>query len=347
MASNTALGGVIAKVIPSATAIQKTSPTSAAGGSSGMTRAEIGGIIGGAIALLVLLILATFFIIRRLNKVVKVTTASQSQMSNGDRSRHPRYPKPSLSDISIDPLIMTPSEASRSVRFPSHPSVAHSPAHEVDASTQPVFGIPFFPQSPIFTQISRGYNPVPTSDSNSSSGYGRNPSMESTPPLGQNPKVGYFDIPAEPDLRDQNLRFGHSPVLRIPNHHERNYSNSSNQSEVSAGWSSIAELDAGSDGDLRSNLQRALQGFGMGKPSMRRKGSHTNPSPRTLTGGPTSRYADCRPGPSAGAVGLGHIPEAGESRIHLQEAQETEMRDIPLVGHQEYQGIVNTCEPRV
>lgn len=171
--------------------------------------------------------------------------------------------------------------------------------------------------------------------------------MESTPPLGQNPKVGYFDIPAEPDLRDQNLRFGHSPVLRIPNHHERNYSNSSNQSEVSAGWSSIAELDAGSDGDLRSNLQRALQGFGMGKPSMRRKGSHTNPSPRTLTGGPTSRYADCRPGPSAGAVGLGHIPEAGESRIHLQEAQETEMRDIPLVGHQEYQGIVNTCEPRV
>lgn len=280
--------------------------------------------------------------------MVKATTASQSRTrtsSSGPRSRPPRHSRPS-DTMSVDPLMMTPSEASRSVRYPSHPSATHSPAHEVDASSAspPVFGSPFSPQSPPFSHYPRGYNPVPTSESNSSSGYGRNPSLESTPPLGHNPNAGYFDIPPKQDLRDQNLRFGHSPTSpppRRPSHHERNWSNASNQSEVSQGSSSVAELDAGTDGGRRSSLQRALQGFGMGRLSVRRKSSQTNPSPITLTGGPTSRHPEWGPGPNPGAVGLGHIPEAGESLVRVHEAGDTEMREIPLMEQQRYQSMAD------
>lgn len=347
VASNTAPNGVIAKVTPTATAIPKTSPTSTSS-SSGLTKGQLGGIIGGAIALLAILIIATFFIIRRLNKVVKATTASQSRTrtsSSGQRSRPSRQPRPSASDLdamSVDPLIMSPSEASQSGRYPSHPSPAHSSAYEVDGSSSspPAFGSPFHPNSPPFNHYPRGYNPVPTADSNSSSGYGRNPSMESTPPLGQN-NAGYFDIPPEPDLRDQNLRFGHSPPPRRPSH-QRNMSDVSNQSEVSAGSSSLAELDA--EPDRRSSLQRTLQGFGMGRMSIRRKSSQTNPSPTTLPGGPTSRHPEWGPGPNPGAVGLGHIPEAGESRLAVGD---TEMREISLTEPLQSRGMVDKREQKV
>ena len=71
----------------------------------------------------------------------------------------------------------------------------------------------------------------------------------------------------------------------------------------------------------------------MGRLSMRRKSSGTNPSPVTLTGGPTSRYPE-----NPGAVGLGHIPEAGESRVRVGD---TEMVQIPLVEQHDYQGMMD------
>lgn len=116
---------------------------------------------------------------------------------------------------------------------------------------------------------------------------------------------------------------------------------------MSAGSSSVAELDAGKDGDRLSSLQRALQGFGMGKLSTRRRSSQTNPSPTTLSGGPTSRHPEWGPGPNPGAVALGHIPEAGESKLRVHEGGDTEMREISLMEQQEYQGAVDKRDQKI
>ncbi|KAG0648882.1 hypothetical protein D0Z07_4632 [Hyphodiscus hymeniophilus] len=342
VASNTAPIGVIAKVTPTQTAIPKTNPTSSSS-SIGLTKGQLGGIIGGAVALLAVLILATFFMFRRLNKVVAALTASQSRTrtSSNKPSRKARPSDSDMDTLSIDPLMMNPSEASRSVRFPSHPSLVYGPAHEVDGSSSspPVSDSPFSPQSLRFNHYSRGYNPVPTSESNSSPGYGRNPSVESTPPLGHPPNAGYFDISPNLDLRDQNLRFGHSsPPLRRPSQHHRNRSETSNQSGVSTGSSSVAELGVGDDSDRRSSFQRVLRGFGMGRMSPRKKSSGTDSSPVTLTGRPASRRPQWAPGPDTGPGSLGHISEAGESRITVHDTGQ-EMREISLVDPMHARGV--------
>jgi len=339
LATNAAPSGVLPKITPTAAEVSKTSPTSPANtsSSSGLSKAQLGGVIGGAVLLLAVLIIATVLIIRRLNKVVKASTATQSRtrtLSNGYHSRPNLRSIPS-DLISVDPLIVTPSEASRSVR---HSHQSRSCAHEVEGSSRspPISGSPFPPRSPASTHYPRGYNAVPSSDSPSCSGHGRNVSLESTPPMAYHPNASYFDIPPKPDLRDQNLRFGHSPVSppQRPSH-GRNWSDASDQSEVSQGSSSLAELDAGPDGDRRSSLQRALQGFGMGRLSIRRKSS-TTPSPTTLPGRPASRTPDWGPKASPGASGLGHIPEAGESRVTVDD---TEMREISLGQQQAFYGM--------
>lgn len=101
----------------------------------------------------------------------------------------------------------------------------------------------------------------------------------------------------------------------------------SNQSEVSPGSSGLAELDAGTErAETLTNLQRTLQGFGMGPISIKRKSPGPSPSPTTVAGGPTSRRPDWERSSTPGAIGLGHIPEAEESRV----AVDTEMREISL-----------------
>jgi len=75
------------------------------------------------------------------------------------------------------------------------------------------------------------------------------------------------------------------------------------------------ELDA-----APSKFERALQGFGMGRLLSRRKSStptvtssRKTSDPVILTGGPTGRPD----------WALGHIPEAGESRLEIQEIPNT------------------------
>ena len=111
-----------------------------------------------------------------------------------------------------------------------------------------------------------------------------------------------------------------------PSQHGRNWSNASDQSAVSQNSQNstqtpIAELDAGRDGDRRSSLQRALEGFGMGRIISRRRSD-----PVVLTGGPTRQQE--RPVNQ----GLGHIPEAGESRLHLDAGVgRPQMTEISLI----------------
>ncbi len=212
--------------------------------------------------------------------------------------------------MSVDPLMMTGSEASRSLRRPSDNS--HQQTFEVEANSPrspPNFVSPFSPRSPPHTHYQRGYNPVSSSESqysNSSGGY-RNPSQESTPPMQHNPNAGYFDLPLHSDRRISQASSQVSPQARRPSHHGRNWSDASDQSQVSQISSNPVELDAGKDGDRRSSLQRALQGLGMGRMLSRRRSE-----PVPLAGGPKPEWT---PSPREA---LGHIPEAGESHIQLE-----------------------------
>lgn len=333
--ATTGVSGVVPKITsPPEAAIAKTKASKTSSG-GGLTTPQLGGIIGGAVLILIVLLVATFFIIRRLNNVKVIVEASRSS-SSGPYSRHSR-PKPAaatpdIDAMSIDPLMMAPSShTSRSMRQitrgPAQPPSIHSSHHEVEASSPPFFRSPWSPRSPPYNNYNynypSGYAPVATSDSTPSSAGYRNPSLESTLGLHQSP-ASYFDIPPRPDLRDQNLRFGHTG--RRPSKHERQWSESSDQSQfsqVSQTSSALAELDAYPDGDRRTSFQKALQGMGMGRLLSRRKSStptiesRRKSSDPILTGGPMGRpeYAMS----PVGMMGLGHIPEAGESVLEISE----------------------------
>ncbi|KAM0154310.1 hypothetical protein ACHAQE_000814 [Botrytis cinerea] len=337
VAANTSKASAVPKLTPTATAIAKveaTSGSATSGGattSSGLTKPEIGGIIGGAAFILLVILIAAFCILRRLKKATKAFKEAKTRSgSNAPRSHRyrPSYPSPSdMSSISTDPLQMTSSEASRSVRNYSHPATERFSSDRHDGPevvTPPSFN-PYSPFSPhaypsnrAQTQ-GRGYYPVATSDSaysQTSSGR-RNPSVESTPPL-QQPQ-SYFDIPPHqqselPDFRNQNLRHGHdvSPIRR-PSQHGRNWSNAS---DVSASSSSpLVELDAGDDGELKFSLGKAWKVLGLGswkgKVSTKRK-----PENLSLGGSPTTTLdRDLK-------TVLSNVPEEAGSFMNATEAEQ-------------------------
>lgn len=326
-------------VLPKETApvdaeIPKTKATGSSGG-GGLTKSQLGGIIGGAVILLVMVLVIAFIVLKRLDSVKRFVEESSLKSSTASRSRQSHsLQKPSLTPedidaMSIDPLIMNASDVSRdSIRHPSHPSAVHSDGihsshHEVEASSPPIFTSPFSPRSPPYYNSGSGYAPVALSDT--SSGY-RDQSVYSAP--NQLSHQGYFDITPNRDLRDQNMRFGRG-VDRRPSIHQRQWSESSDQSGVSLISSTgIQELESGED-DRRSNFAR---GIGMvGRLLSRRQSSnpvkrtHTrNTSEPILTGGPVRGDFSMSPvglgvsGTGAGVHGgLGHIDEAGESKADL------------------------------
>ncbi|KAF7864230.1 uncharacterized protein EAF02_010198 [Botrytis sinoallii] len=330
--ANTSKASAVPKLTPTATAIPKAEATNGSTPtSSGLTKPEIGGIIGGAAFILLVILIAAFCILRRLKKATKAfkeaKTRSESNVPRSHRHR-PSYPSPSdMSSISTDPLQMTSSEASRSVRNYSHPTTERFSSDRHDGPevvTPPSFN-PYSPFSPhaypgnrAQTQ-GRGYYPVATSDSaysQTSSGR-RNPSVESTPPL-QQPQ-SYFDIPPHqqselPDFRNQNLRHGHdvSPIRR-PSQHGRNWSNAS---DVSASSSSpLVELDAGDDGELKFSLGKAWKVLGLGswkgKVSANRK-----PENLSLKDSPTTTLdRDLK-------TVLSNVPEEAGSFMNATEAEQ-------------------------
>ncbi|CAG8953284.1 hypothetical protein HYFRA_00003491 [Hymenoscyphus fraxineus] len=330
--------------LPSSAPVAKTEATSASkSDSTGLTTPTIGGIIGGAIGFLVIILIIATFIIRRLNKVVKVTEATNSRTSSsGPRSGRSRPRAPSnqmieVDQLSVDPLMMTPSESSGIVRRPSNQSSSiYSAAHEVEAnSPRPLFNTysPFSPQPPSHTHYPGGYNPVSTSDSPNSQNYyrhDREPSLEPSPPTSVNPNGGYFDLPIQSNRGSQGSIF-----TRRPSTHGRNWSNSSDQSNVSQ-MSDPVELEASLDDGRRSSLSRALYGLGMG--GMSRIVS------RKLSGGSgssssaTVQRAQSKRTPAwqtpASPTALGHIAEASESQYHVDDIQSAPMRQQGLSGSQ-------------
>ena len=345
-------------VLPKETApveleISKTKATRPSSG-GGLTKSQLGGIIGGAVIFLAIILIIAFIIIKRLESMKRLVEESSRKSSTARSRQSYSVQKPSLTSeeidaMSIDPLIMNPSEVSRSsIRHPSHPSAVpsdgiHSSHHEVEASSPPVFSSPFSPRSPPYYNSETGYAPVAVSDT--SSGY-HNPSIDSTP--NQFSGQGYFDISPNRDLRDQNMRFGRG-VDRRPSVHQRQWSESSDQSGVSLISSTgVQELESG-EGDRRSNLAR---GIGVvGRLLSRRQSSnpvkrtHTrNTSEPVLIGGPARGEFVTSPvglGVFGTGIngGLGHIAEASESRadIGMQEVGSgQQFRDSMLMERQRF-----------
>ncbi|KAI9646563.1 hypothetical protein NHQ30_004558 [Ciborinia camelliae] len=344
VAANTSKASAMPKLTPTATAtaIPKIEATSGSTPtSSGLTKPQIGGIIGGAAFILIAILIAAFFILRRLKEVSKKYEAKTRSGSSAPRShrQHPPYPSPSaISSLSIDPLQMGNAEMSHTIRNNSYPTTEPFSPHRHDGPevvSPPTFN-PYSPFSPNAypntrsqTQA-RGYYPVATSESvysQTSSGR-RNPSVESTPPH-QQPQ-SYFDIPPHqqselPDFRNQNLRHGHdvSPIRR-PSQHGRNWSDAS---DVSASSSSpLVELDAGYDGQLKFSLGKAWKVLGLGswkgKVSTRRKGENVS-----LKDSPsTTLDRDLK-------TMLSNVPEEAGSFIHSGEGGDDDDDDDEIRAH--------------
>jgi hypothetical protein len=286
--------GVVPKVSSVPSAIPKTEPTPKASG--GLTSAQLGGIIGGAVGLLLVLLVATFIILRRLNKAIKASTGTKTQTQASNDNAGVKYHRPSPSDIdamSVDPLMVSPSEVSGTPRF------ASSQSTPFEADSSPVFRSPFSPPDPPHTTYQTGYNAVSTSDAAAS--WNRHGSLESTPSMRQS--VGsYFDIPP------YDPRYSHQY------RHGRHWSDASLQSVETQ---TAIELDAGADGGRRSSLQRAIHGVG-NIAGRRRSGSVTQLEGSHKDGSRRPERAYSPPG-NSGQLGhsLGFIPEAGESGVHI------------------------------
>ncbi|KAH8812086.1 hypothetical protein F5884DRAFT_302535 [Xylogone sp. PMI_703] len=251
--------------------IVKTKATGDSSSSGGLSKGAIGGIIAAAGIVLVGVIVATFFILRRLNQVME--SNGNTKTPSGSRSKQ-RHEKPSYSSeidaMSFDPLMIMGSDSTPSLRRPTHPvhpTAAYDPAQLGNHQVSPPLTTPFSPESigvPFSpNDYQRGYRAVPNYDYSSTD-----------PSPRHQPLQGYFDI--SPDLRDQNFQFGHisPPSPHNSSHHGRNMSDASDYSQQSA------ELDAGRDGSAggasptaATTIQRALSGLGLSRVLSRRKSS--------------------------------------------------------------------------
>ncbi|CZR56871.1 uncharacterized protein PAC_06760 [Phialocephala subalpina] len=323
---------IVAQIPASATPVAKTQATSAStgGGGGGLSTAALGGIIGGAIFFLSAILIAAIFIIRGLNRATKAQEMANSRGSysaprsgRGSAQHRPSQPQ-DVDALSVDPLMITGSSVSGSMRRTSGQSPPITLPEMEGSNSPPVFLSPFSPRSPPHTHYPKGYNPVASSESQysqSSGGY-RNPSLDSSPPLGQNSNnVDYFNYPRNNQNNNNRVSLVSSQGRRPS--HGRNYSNSSDVSQTS---SRAAELDAGRDGSRKNSLQvdegerrSSLQRF------MTRIIRRRQSDPPVLTGGPV-RGGDWTPSPREG---LGHIAEAGESKIHVDH----DARGNPILGH--------------
>ena len=256
----------VAKVTTIPAAIAKVAATSPNGG--GLTKPQLDGIIAGAVILLVIIVVATYLILARLNRVKKAVDASSRQYrsyatwSQSGRSQKMSPKGRGVEVTQVDPM-MTASDVSKPkhARHPSEPTPIHM-AHEMDASP-PLQSSPFSPSpiSPQYHKYTGGYAPVATSEPPS-------------PPLrDQYTFSGSPTIPSDittplPDLRDQNLRFGRLPAIPPPGsvtrpaQHERQWSGDSNTSNFSQASSNFSESDPGLDkSNAGSSSERSFYGF--------------------------------------------------------------------------------------
>jgi hypothetical protein len=259
------------------TAVAKVAATSSATpAQGGLTTAQLGGVIGATVAILIAIIAASFFIIRRLNAVHKQAKALEAAGSGGSRSKtrssgprgggsgsHSRYPIQSPMDfdnMSIDPLLMSPSVAG-TPQLP-RPSPVYSQS-DIDGQLSPPIPAPYGSHP-------HGYQPVPTADTQYFDTQGHSHSRQNSNESANQWNGGYPWGGQFQDMRDQNLRFGHNRRPSIQSSHGRQWSDASDVSQLS-GVSTPVELEgasrerAGSSSSIvAATLGRAKAGTGHG-----------------------------------------------------------------------------------
>jgi hypothetical protein len=338
---------VIIQLTPSATPIPKQAASSVPNG--GLTTPELGGIIGGAIFILIVLLIATFMILRRLNRAIKASEMANSYNSSSGHRTRPSAPRTiDIDALSDDPFMMSPSEAGDSIARPYRLSGSTNVIYEMETpetNTPPHVSSPFSPRTPPFTHHPKGYKPVSTTSGESIYSRSRHGSVElPTPPSQQNPG-SYFDYPPQGSRHRGSADSSPSQISmsRRPSQHHRQWSNASDQSQVSqaSNTSNPAELDAGKDGrpasPRRSSFTKALHELSAGVTrivSFRRRSNAP-----VLTGGPVraERPLEWLGGGGTFGQALGFIPEAGESKVNIEAEggiSNQQMRELALMDRQ-------------
>ncbi|KAK0705417.1 hypothetical protein B0H67DRAFT_383272 [Lasiosphaeris hirsuta] len=250
-----------ASVIPSAT-------------NAGLTSSQLGGIIGGAVALLVIVLVAAFIIIRRLNRVADIAESKKDSGISSNQTKSQvqlqQINHPYLDD-SVDPLMMvTPGGGGTS-----------------GAATPPT-GIPNRGRADSADNFSPGLHGF--SPSGGTSAAARHTSMDSVP-------GGYFDIPARVHnmpggqpmtaaaLRSSVESYNTQGHFSHYSYHQQHARQQSNASELSDGSDAapgvtsplvIQELDsAGAYAELPNNEHTS----GIGSPRGRSRASSLVGSP--------------------------------------------------------------------
>ncbi|KAM7208520.1 hypothetical protein V8F20_001201 [Naviculisporaceae sp. PSN 640] len=112
--------GFVPKFVPTEVAKIPQIPTKTNKDDAGLTKAQLGGIVGGVVALLIIVIVATVLIIRHLKRVTDAVESSQKDPSGGSRTKtqsqaqmayyggHLHLSGGGDDNRSIDPLMVTP-----------------------------------------------------------------------------------------------------------------------------------------------------------------------------------------------------------------------------------------------
>ncbi|KAL9944384.1 hypothetical protein D7B24_002074 [Verticillium nonalfalfae] len=162
-------------------------------GGSGLSTGAIVGIVVGVVGLLIIVVAATFIILRHLNKVVKTVVESQPGTSTGSRAAKP---KPFVSQCRVADK-PTPSEMTS-----PRPSTRRLDSDSSGAIGLGVgVGSPGYASPPLDTpspNAPAGYQAVPTTSAD------RHASYDSTFQGG----VGYFDMPSEQERRRPSQQSG-------------------------------------------------------------------------------------------------------------------------------------------
>jgi hypothetical protein len=223
--------GAVPAYVQSTVAKTPAVETSISGG--GLNQAQVGGVVGGGVAIFLAVIIAAVLIIHRLRKNARMIEQSQGSSSTANQTVTSFKPgdlvTATVTDIGdsndIDPLTLEPrihrpahlraaSDSTLDVRYPSP---ARSPGLSSGQSTPPAWP--------------GQYNPVNNSDSGI-----RHPSLDST-------QDGYYD----PTRQSQTSR-GSVPRTsydsQTSNIHSRHYSNVSEVSGSADGQHGFSELEA-------------------------------------------------------------------------------------------------------
>ncbi|KAI0124796.1 hypothetical protein BJ170DRAFT_476580 [Xylariales sp. AK1849] len=259
--------GAVPKLIPSTVSKISAIETSSSI-EGGLDHAQLGGIIGGVVLVLITVVVATILIIRRLKKTAQVVERSKRASSAEDKtetSHKPSFGRPTVTEIDVsddNPLMQSPSMRPSHLRARSdssvdmrHQSPARSPPLSSGHTTPPAWPAQ--------------YNAVPNSDDSI-----RHPSWDSN-------TGGYYDPARFPQMPQGTSRSSYESQATYT--HGRHWSDASEVSGSADGAHGFSELEAT---DM-ANRRRSSSGAVRPPVAHVRRGSDSHQRGRSDSSAPT------------------------------------------------------------